>query len=143
MQSKDKQRAEQAKRRNANTAVNNDENYNRATQRGEGVGIAGQEDLDELGNQLGDTWSDYVQFRAFQRMAQNLQTGARGDDLQQFVTALKYGVSRAIASSRAEIGQELDPKYLLQSSSEPATTSTESFWDDSATTEAEIVEESE
>src|SRR6476620_3661188 len=126
MQSKDRQRAEQAKRRNGGTATAEDDNYNRASQRGETANAGTQQDLDEMGDQLGDTWSDYVQFRAFQRMTENLKTGRRGDDLQQFVAALKYGVNRAIAATRSEIGQELDTKYLPQSSDTQTPTLTDS-----------------
>jgi hypothetical protein len=144
MQSRDKERAAQARRRNGATATAEEEsNYNRASQRGESINTGTQQDLDELGDQLGDNWSDYVQFRALQRMMENLKTGKRGEDLQQFVTALKYGVTRAIASTRVEIGQELDPKYLPQSNDEPTQTLTESSpWDQETTIEAQS-EESE
>ena len=141
MQSKDKERAAQAKRRNS-TAVE-DDNYNRASQRGESVNTGTQQDLDELAEQMGDAWSDYVQYKAFGRMMENLQTGKRGDDLQQFIQGIKYGVSRAIAATRSEIGQELDPKFLLQSSSEPTPTLTDSSPWEEETIEAELAPENE
>ncbi len=125
--SKDKERIAATKRRPSQTP----EESTRATQRGEAIGAGTQEDLDQLADQLGNTWSDYVQFRAFQKMVENLQSGHRGDELQQFIDGVKYGVGRAIALTQAEIGQELDPKYLLQSSSESMNTSIEpSPWDD-------------
>ena len=87
-----------------------------------------KEHLEQIGEELGDSWTDYVQFQAWQRLTANLRTGYASTEVGELIAGIKYGVRRAVAATKAELAGEVDPKYLLPSSSELSNTSNEDLW---------------
>lgn len=67
-----------------------------------------------MADNIGDQMTEQLMYFAWQRVSDNLQQGKYGDRIGQFLDSMEQGMHESLSSG---IEEELDPKYLLPSSS--------------------------
>lgn len=95
---------------------------NRASQSGGNAAGSGNNIAEEMGKKLGNQMTGQVMYHAMKTLENNLATGNYGELFEQFMDSFNNGFDASLNQNNLLIQEELDPKYLLQSSSTSSNT---------------------
>lgn len=117
MDEKTRRAAEKARGQSGkSTSASNGNNThtNRANSRGSAATGDTKQRIKDMADNIGDQMTEQLMYFAWQRVSDNLQQGKYGDRIGQFLDSMEQGMHESLSSG---IEEELDPKYLLPSSS--------------------------
>jgi hypothetical protein len=89
---------------------------NRAQQKGESAGNPLFDKADEMGEKMGMALAERVFATSWSTCLKILETGNFGERADKYYQSLDAGIDQGLEQANFGLEQEIDPKYLMQSS---------------------------